>query len=131
VHALIPGSQMAEPPWGDREWLERLAASAQGEGRSCAGRCSHRRFSSSPVSSDDLALNLIGAPRLHSRTADASRSARRARLPGGPSLDLRNTHNHDYVDPVCQATDLPAAGRDALSAMRRRFVNEAAVRRLG
>jgi pimeloyl-ACP methyl ester carboxylesterase len=32
VHALIPGSQMAEPPWGDREWLERLAASAGGEG---------------------------------------------------------------------------------------------------
>jgi pimeloyl-ACP methyl ester carboxylesterase len=32
VHALITGSQLAEPPWGDREWLERLAASAQGEG---------------------------------------------------------------------------------------------------
>jgi pimeloyl-ACP methyl ester carboxylesterase len=32
VHALIPGSQMVEPPWGDREWLERLAASAGGGG---------------------------------------------------------------------------------------------------
>ena len=29
VHTLIPGSQMAEPPWGDREWLERLAAAAE------------------------------------------------------------------------------------------------------
>lgn len=25
VHALIPGSQMVEPPWGDREWLDRMA----------------------------------------------------------------------------------------------------------
>ncbi len=32
VHALIPGSQIAEPPWGDREWLERLAASAASGG---------------------------------------------------------------------------------------------------
>jgi pimeloyl-ACP methyl ester carboxylesterase len=32
VHALIPGSQIAEPPWGDREWLERLQAQAAGEG---------------------------------------------------------------------------------------------------
>jgi pimeloyl-ACP methyl ester carboxylesterase len=32
VQALIPGARMAEPPWGDREWLERLAAAAQGEG---------------------------------------------------------------------------------------------------
>ncbi len=31
VHELIPGSRMAEPPSGDREWLERLAASARGE----------------------------------------------------------------------------------------------------
>ena len=30
VHALIPGSQMVEPPWGDREWLERMADGANG-----------------------------------------------------------------------------------------------------
>ena len=30
VHALIPGSQMVEPPWGDREWLDRMADSANG-----------------------------------------------------------------------------------------------------
>lgn len=30
VHALIPGSQMVEPPWGDREWLERLAEAEHG-----------------------------------------------------------------------------------------------------
>jgi pimeloyl-ACP methyl ester carboxylesterase len=32
VHALISGSQIAEPPWGDREWLDRLQAQAAGEG---------------------------------------------------------------------------------------------------
>jgi len=32
VHSLIPGSQIAEPPWGDREWLDRLQAQAAGEG---------------------------------------------------------------------------------------------------
>ena len=32
VHALIPGSQIVEPPWGDREWLERLQAQGAGEG---------------------------------------------------------------------------------------------------
>ena len=32
LHSLLPGSQIAEPPWGDREWLERLAAQAAGEG---------------------------------------------------------------------------------------------------
>jgi pimeloyl-ACP methyl ester carboxylesterase len=32
VHAMIPGAQIAEPPWGDREWIERLQASARGEG---------------------------------------------------------------------------------------------------
>lgn len=30
VHALIPGSQMVEPPWGDREWLDRMADGANG-----------------------------------------------------------------------------------------------------
>jgi pimeloyl-ACP methyl ester carboxylesterase len=30
VHALIPGSQMVEPPWGDREWLDRMADAANG-----------------------------------------------------------------------------------------------------
>jgi pimeloyl-ACP methyl ester carboxylesterase len=32
VHAAIPGSKIAEPPWGDREWLDRSAAVARGEG---------------------------------------------------------------------------------------------------
>jgi pimeloyl-ACP methyl ester carboxylesterase len=32
VHKLIPGSHIAEPPWGDREWLDRLQAQAAGEG---------------------------------------------------------------------------------------------------
>jgi pimeloyl-ACP methyl ester carboxylesterase len=32
LHALIPGSHIAEPPWGDREWLDRLQAQAAGEG---------------------------------------------------------------------------------------------------
>jgi pimeloyl-ACP methyl ester carboxylesterase len=32
VHAMIPGSKIAEPPWGDREWIERLQASSRGEG---------------------------------------------------------------------------------------------------
>ncbi|HMK85382.1 MAG TPA: alpha/beta hydrolase [Steroidobacteraceae bacterium] len=32
LHALIPGSRIAEPPWGDREWLDRLAKQAAGEG---------------------------------------------------------------------------------------------------
>lgn len=27
VAAMIPGAELQEPPWGDREWLERLAAS--------------------------------------------------------------------------------------------------------
>lgn len=32
LHSLIAGSQIAEPPWGDREWLERLQAQTAGEG---------------------------------------------------------------------------------------------------
>jgi len=32
VHALIPGSILDEPPWGDREWIERMAAAKRGEG---------------------------------------------------------------------------------------------------
>lgn len=32
VHSMIPGSRIAEPPWGDREWIERLQAAAHGEG---------------------------------------------------------------------------------------------------
>ncbi|TAK99839.1 MAG: alpha/beta hydrolase [Rhodospirillaceae bacterium] len=32
VHAMIPGSQIAEPPWGDREWIDRMQAQAKGEG---------------------------------------------------------------------------------------------------
>jgi pimeloyl-ACP methyl ester carboxylesterase len=27
VAAMIPGAELQEPPWGDREWLDRLAAS--------------------------------------------------------------------------------------------------------
>lgn len=36
VHALIPGSQMVEPPWGDREWLDRMAEPEKGLFRSYA-----------------------------------------------------------------------------------------------
>jgi pimeloyl-ACP methyl ester carboxylesterase len=32
VHRLIPGSHLAEPPWGDNEWNDRMAAAAKGEG---------------------------------------------------------------------------------------------------
>lgn len=32
VAALIPGAVLSEPPWGDREWLERLDASIAGRG---------------------------------------------------------------------------------------------------
>jgi pimeloyl-ACP methyl ester carboxylesterase len=32
VHALISGARIAEPPWGDREWLDRLQAQSAGEG---------------------------------------------------------------------------------------------------
>ncbi|MEJ6010022.1 alpha/beta hydrolase [Novosphingobium aquae] len=32
VAALIPGAVLCEPPWGDREWLERLDASMAGRG---------------------------------------------------------------------------------------------------
>jgi len=28
VAAMIPGAELQEPPWGDREWLDRLAATA-------------------------------------------------------------------------------------------------------
>lgn len=34
VHALIPGSKLVEPPWGDREWLDRMADPANGLFRS-------------------------------------------------------------------------------------------------
>ena len=30
VHALMPNSTMVEPPWGDREWIERMQDSANG-----------------------------------------------------------------------------------------------------
>jgi pimeloyl-ACP methyl ester carboxylesterase len=32
LHAMIPGSSIAEPPWGDREWIDRGLAAARGEG---------------------------------------------------------------------------------------------------
>jgi pimeloyl-ACP methyl ester carboxylesterase len=32
VAALIPGAILAEPPWGDREWLDRMVAQRRGEG---------------------------------------------------------------------------------------------------
>lgn len=32
VHALIPGARIAEPPWGDREFLDRMSGFARGEG---------------------------------------------------------------------------------------------------
>jgi pimeloyl-ACP methyl ester carboxylesterase len=33
LHALIPGSRLVEPPWGDREWIERSAAMRAGTGQ--------------------------------------------------------------------------------------------------
>ena len=36
VHALIPHSQLVEPPWGDREWLDRMADPANSLFRSHA-----------------------------------------------------------------------------------------------
>jgi hypothetical protein len=30
VHALIPNSTMVEPPWGDREWIDRMLSQEQG-----------------------------------------------------------------------------------------------------
>jgi pimeloyl-ACP methyl ester carboxylesterase len=32
LHKLIPGSQLAEPPWSDREWIERSDAARSGNG---------------------------------------------------------------------------------------------------
>jgi pimeloyl-ACP methyl ester carboxylesterase len=32
VHALIAGSRLVEPPWGDNEWNDRSAASREGRG---------------------------------------------------------------------------------------------------
>jgi pimeloyl-ACP methyl ester carboxylesterase len=32
VHAMIAGARIDEPPWGDREWIERMQAAARGEG---------------------------------------------------------------------------------------------------
>jgi pimeloyl-ACP methyl ester carboxylesterase len=32
LHALIPGARLAEPPWGDREWIERSNAARSGTG---------------------------------------------------------------------------------------------------
>jgi pimeloyl-ACP methyl ester carboxylesterase len=33
LHELIPGSRLVEPPWGDREWIERSAAMRAGTGQ--------------------------------------------------------------------------------------------------
>ena len=30
--ALLAGATLVEPPWGDREWADRMAAAATGEG---------------------------------------------------------------------------------------------------
>jgi pimeloyl-ACP methyl ester carboxylesterase len=32
VAGLLPNSRLVEPPWGDTEWVERMAAAAEGEG---------------------------------------------------------------------------------------------------
>jgi pimeloyl-ACP methyl ester carboxylesterase len=32
LHALIPGSVLVEPPWGDREWIDRSDAARNGTG---------------------------------------------------------------------------------------------------
>jgi pimeloyl-ACP methyl ester carboxylesterase len=31
LHRMIPGSHIAEPPWGENEWPDRMAAAAKGE----------------------------------------------------------------------------------------------------
>ena len=33
LHGLIPASQLVEPPWGDREWIERSDAARSGAGQ--------------------------------------------------------------------------------------------------
>ncbi len=30
--SLLPGAELVEPPWGDREWTDRMGAAATGEG---------------------------------------------------------------------------------------------------
>ncbi|MGE0880300.1 MAG: alpha/beta fold hydrolase [Acidimicrobiia bacterium] len=35
--ALVPGARLVEPPWGDREWIERGAAAAAGGGSGPTG----------------------------------------------------------------------------------------------
>jgi pimeloyl-ACP methyl ester carboxylesterase len=57
LHAMIPGSQIAEPPWGDREWIERLQASARGEGL----------FARWPLLTPQI-LDFAGAPQRRSAT---------------------------------------------------------------
>ena len=32
LHTLISGSKLVEPPWGDREWIERSDAARGGTG---------------------------------------------------------------------------------------------------
>jgi len=32
VASLIPGARLVEPPWGDREWIDRMAAARAGNG---------------------------------------------------------------------------------------------------
>lgn len=32
VAALLPNATLAEPPWGDREWIDRMVAQGKGEG---------------------------------------------------------------------------------------------------
>ena len=32
LHSLIPGARLEEPPWGDREWIERSSAARNGTG---------------------------------------------------------------------------------------------------
>jgi hypothetical protein len=31
VHRMIPGSHIAEPPWGENDWQDRMTAAANGE----------------------------------------------------------------------------------------------------
>jgi hypothetical protein len=32
VHELLPASKLVEPPWGDREWIDRVAGWRNGKG---------------------------------------------------------------------------------------------------
>jgi hypothetical protein len=65
LHAVIPGSQLVEPPWGDNEWNERGDAAREGTGA---------LFERWPLLAPqllDFAAQRGGAPRIPESTAAA------------------------------------------------------------